>query len=454
MRAFTSVAILAVFSCANAGTAIVPTDKLSNKHVAEQSAISKPFITPLLVVPLPYPPGLITAARSNPEALIFLKNGQAPVEYVFDIKHAANEKTSCGAKISYSDGQAAENVEVTAVMVQVSRSRSYSSAGTYTATLGGFGFNGLIPCGGTKADSVLVRNESSPQEVQQAVFGQNTLTNLTTLTLTQTKKSATIPAVLSWVLGGDGPLSQCKFTYELQSSSFTNVSVVYTTLLGPMDIGNINAPVGAATKKSTQVDTVNKIKSSAEHSLKSSTNLGMLNPGGYRLIIRSQKVINNPCTGEAKADFEMVKSLTLLQVPKGKLKGLVLAPSTLVAGSPNTLNWTLQAEGSLTHCKLQYELKSKVVTNAGIDYNSLMRPLELVSAGDQIAPGPGSENKVLQNKLDIGVYPEGVYRLIISAKNSVINTCVGEVGADFTLTKPANFEIIKPKISDVIINKP
>ena len=99
----------------------------------------------------------IIGSKSTPSPAK-LTGSAVQVTHSFDLKYFNNEKITCGATLTYSTGGVPENISIAQPSMVITRIKSYSSPGTFQATLSGNAHSGLVACLGSQTTSVVVED--------------------------------------------------------------------------------------------------------------------------------------------------------------------------------------------------------------------------------------------------------------------------------------------------------
>ena len=135
-----------------------------------------------------------------------------------------------------------------------------------------------------------------------------------------------------------------------------------------------------------------------------------------------------------RAPINQNKDLTVS--PKAKLVSLTLKETNIPWANPVNVKYSLSANKPIKNCHLEYQLHTNDADKTAV---ALWPALNLAPEGTYDVTMPIQDATFGFGTLELnGIQVKsGSFRVIVRAKNTPTNTCVGEVHADFVfLPKP------------------
>lgn len=344
----------------------------------------------------------IDASTAMPHvSTLSASNKVITVKHIFAVGYYNNEKTSCGARMEFSDGTAGKNFTLTqsTTAKQVVEERQYASPGTYKVTLSGYAWGNYKACLGSKISSteILAPVTATPPKLPGSDIVESTL--LTKIVL---KNTEYVP----------GSISLYSTIYINKEEK--NCSGVYS-------VSTINQ--GA--------DAINSVLAQADFSFHWFTTAHDYSPppinintaGRYRVTVTANNSNGFPCHGTASADFE-VKRMKLLvgtALPP-KLTKITLSKAEF---SPGTIDLIANVQSDKASASCQFNA-NVFANNSGSD-----------AINGQMA-GPLNYNFSLPasaQKLSLGNLTVGKYRLTLTALKLENPACTGDASVDFEVKR-------------------
>lgn len=237
--------------------------------------------------------GTLDASTAMPHvSTLSDENPAVTVKHIFAVGYYNNEKFSCGARMTSSDGTAAKNYTLTQATTpkQVVEERQYKKAGIYQVTLSGYAWGNYVACLGSQTSTTEVKAainkkpalDAAKKPADQAMSAVSVKAKLMQVVL---KKNEFMPGTASMysTIYLDKASQNCRVDFVVKTNN-TGTGAINFELMRQSFGGIWNA---ASTEYNPGTLELNAT-------------------GKYRVTVSaSTDVADNQCTGSVGADFEV-----------------------------------------------------------------------------------------------------------------------------------------------------